>query len=221
MLMDGQRPEDCSGTVEACARSSDLPPCHEEREETLSALRIVPISAPSEQETVFDRRERRETPMSVVLLPVGGRDRATLTILSGMDSGSVRALHHGETVLGRSLGATMSIDEPSISRSHARIVRTEAGGHVLEDLGSKNGTFVKGRAVNRAPLRSGDPIQLGPDLLLRFALVDEREEALQRRLYESSTRDALTGLANRRNLFERLELEIARGRADDSVPGSS
>jgi two-component system cell cycle response regulator len=218
--MASERRDDRSGAVEAGGGSSDLPPGPEERDdETLSALRIVPASTPSEQETVFERRERRETPMSAVLLPVRGRDRATLTILSGMDSGSVRALHHGETILGRSQEATMSIDEPSISRSHARIVRTEAGAHVIEDLGSKNGTFVNGRAVNRLPLRSGDRIQLGPDLLLRFALVDEREEALQRRLYESSTRDALTGLANRRNLFERLELEIVRGQADDSDTG--
>ncbi len=157
--------------------------------------------------------------MITVQVTAPRRDRATLTVLGGVDPGRVFALQSDETVLGRSRGATLSIDEPSISRHHARVIRTEDERHILEDLGSRNGTFVNGCAVSRVPLKSGDRVQLGPDLLFQFALLDEHEESLRRRLYESSTRDSLTGLTNRRCLLERLELAIERGRTDGNDTG--
>ena len=53
------------------------------------------------------------------------------------------------------------LDAPTVSRRHARIVVSD-GGAVLEDLGSKNGTFLKGRRLT-APvsLCDGDVIVLG------------------------------------------------------------
>jgi two-component system, cell cycle response regulator len=202
-------PRYLAGTVEIGGETTDRPLS---KDETPSAFRTV-------SSTVFERRKRCDTPTSLVQVSAPRRDRATLTVLGGVDSGAVVALQQPSTILGRSSEATLSIEDPSISRMHARVVRTEDGQHVLEDLGSKNGTFVNGRAVSRVPLRSGDRVQLGPQLLLLFALVDEQEETLQRRLYESSTRDSLTGLPNRRRLLERLELEIARGQADRSDTG--
>jgi two-component system cell cycle response regulator len=157
--------------------------------------------------------------MITVRVPASLRDRATLTVLSGPDPGLVLTLEHGESTLGRSKDATFSVHEAAISRHHARVVATKPGQYVIEDLGSKNGTFVNGRAVSRAALRSGDRVQLGPALLLRFALLDAREEMLQRRVHESSTRDSLTGLTSRRRLLEQLELEIGRGRADGTDTG--
>lgn len=47
-----------------------------------------------------------------------------------------------------------------VSRSHAQIVNRD-GQWVLTDLGSKNGTFVNTRRVERRPLRDGDQIQIG------------------------------------------------------------
>jgi two-component system cell cycle response regulator len=183
----------------------------------------VPTPAPSAPSpgspSIPERRLRCDTPLSTVLPAAPHRDRATLTFLNGVEAGSVLGLEASETVLGRAAGATLSIDEPTISRHHARVIRTEDGRHVLEDLGSKNGTFVNGHTVTRVPLRAGDRVQLGPALLFLFSVVDEREETLQRRLYESSTRDALTGLTNRRSLLERLELAIARGEAEETDVG--
>jgi diguanylate cyclase (GGDEF)-like protein len=72
---------------------------------------------------------------------------------------------------------------------------------------------VGGRRVEgRAELQSGDRIQIGPNLILRFAITDDAEEELQRRLYESSTRDSLTRAYNRKYLNERLLAEIAHAR---------
>jgi DNA-binding winged helix-turn-helix (wHTH) protein len=70
-------------------------------------------------------------------------------------------LREGEHVLGRAPTASVWIDSTSVSRSHARIV--VAGGRAtLEDLGSKNGTFVRGRRITGPTvLAHGDVIRLG------------------------------------------------------------
>jgi len=70
-------------------------------------------------------------------------------------------LSEGENLLGRVDGVAAWIDSPSVSRRHARIV--VAGGRAtLEDLGSKNGTYVRGeRLSSAAPLLDGDEIRLG------------------------------------------------------------
>jgi diguanylate cyclase (GGDEF)-like protein len=136
-------------------------------------------------------------------------DRATLTVLNGFNAGEVFALDEREHILGRGTEADLWAEDPAVSRKHARITHTPDGEYVLEDLKSTNGTFVAARRAERCELASGDRIQLGPNLLLRFAIVDDAEEEMQRRLYESSTRDSLTRAYNRKYLGERLIAEIA------------
>ena len=67
----------------------------------------------------------------------------------------------GEHVIGRDPDVEVRLDAPTVSRRHARIVVT-AEGAVLEDFGSKNGTFRGGEAVS-APvqLADGDAIHIG------------------------------------------------------------
>jgi len=67
----------------------------------------------------------------------------------------------GENVLGRAANAAVWIDAPGVSRHHARI-RLDGRDAVLEDLGSKNGTYLRGERVTAASsLRDGDQIRLG------------------------------------------------------------
>ena len=70
-------------------------------------------------------------------------------------------LRPGANVFGRDYDAAVWIDDPSVSRHHARIVVGE-GEAILEDLGSKNGTLVNGEAID-APtkLSDGDEIRIG------------------------------------------------------------
>lgn len=75
-------------------------------------------------------------------------------------------LSEGENVLGRDEGLAVTLDWPGVSRRHARIVVSGAGA-VLEDLGSKNGTFLREeRLTGPAPLADGDTFRLGRLLLL-------------------------------------------------------
>jgi diguanylate cyclase (GGDEF)-like protein len=139
-------------------------------------------------------------------------DRATLTVLTGLSAGQVYLLDEAETIVGRGLDATLVLEDSSISRHHAKLMDIGKGKYVLVDMGSTNGTFLRGRPITEANVFSGDRIQLGPNVVLRFSLTDETEESLQRRLYESSTRDTLTGVFNRKYFRERLLAEMAFAR---------
>jgi DNA-binding winged helix-turn-helix (wHTH) protein len=68
----------------------------------------------------------------------------------------------GEHVVGRSPDAAVWIDAVGVSRHHARLTVT-ATDTTVEDLGSKNGTFVRGaRITSRHSLGDGDQIRFGP-----------------------------------------------------------
>jgi DNA-binding winged helix-turn-helix (wHTH) protein len=71
------------------------------------------------------------------------------------------ALAEGENVLGRDPGAAVFLDMNSVSRKHARIVVAK-GIATIEDLGSRNGTFVQGRRIEKpTALSNGDRIKIG------------------------------------------------------------
>jgi DNA-binding winged helix-turn-helix (wHTH) protein len=76
-------------------------------------------------------------------------------------------LRLGENVLGREGEDIIVVASPTVSRRHARISITEHHAS-LEDLGSKNGTFLRGDPVSGAvPLHDGDEIRCG-SVVLRF-----------------------------------------------------
>jgi DNA-binding winged helix-turn-helix (wHTH) protein len=76
------------------------------------------------------------------------------------------ALNAGDNVLGRAADASVWIDAPGVSRYHARI-RLEGTDATVEDLGSKNGTYVGGRRVMApSPLTDGDQIRLGSVVII-------------------------------------------------------
>jgi DNA-binding winged helix-turn-helix (wHTH) protein len=71
------------------------------------------------------------------------------------------ALDSGETILGRDRGVTVWVDDESVSRRHARLL-VSGNGATIEDLRSKNGTFVQGKKIEAAVgLHDGDEIRLG------------------------------------------------------------
>ncbi len=67
----------------------------------------------------------------------------------------------GDHVIGRDPRAAVFLDEPSVSRRHARLAIT-ADVVTLEDLGSKNGTTVRDERISTVtPLADGDEIRIG------------------------------------------------------------
>lgn len=73
----------------------------------------------------------------------------------------VLPLGAGENVIGRDPACGVWLDQPGVSRRHARIVIKDEDARI-EDLGSKNGTFVGDAAISDPRmLRDGDLIQIG------------------------------------------------------------
>jgi hypothetical protein len=77
------------------------------------------------------------------------------------DTGEAIALRDGVTTIGRGLRVDVRLDDPSVSRLHAEIVR-RGPYFYLADLGlSRNGTQVNGRPIARRVLEDGDVLTFG------------------------------------------------------------
>jgi two-component system, cell cycle response regulator len=154
--------------------------------------------------TLLDDEEMRGVRHVVARLP----QRAVLTQMAGLEAGRVCGLDGPEVTLGRAPTCTHAFDEASLSRVHARVVK-EGGSYVISDAGSSNGVFVNDKRITRATLNDSDRVRLASSVTLRFQLVDEQEEKALQRVYESSVKDGLTGVWNRKYLDERLRGEVA------------
>ena len=94
-------------------------------------------------------------------------DRGTLTVVNGAEVGAIYRLG-SSTVLGRSFECEIRITDMGVSRRHALIVQESETHYVVQDLGSRNGTTLRGRTITREPLLDGDRIGVGP-VFFRFA----------------------------------------------------
>jgi hypothetical protein len=99
-------------------------------------------------------------------------ETAILMVLEGPTPGQRILVDQPELTIGRHEECGLVIPDRQVSRKHARI-RQEEGHYVIEDLGSKNGTFVNGQEVTglRA-LQNGDEIQIALCCRLEFVAAD-------------------------------------------------
>jgi two-component system, cell cycle response regulator len=156
--------------------------------------KTVQISKPA---TVFEQ------------MRIAAPSKAYLVVLGGMDMGSVIPIDQPRVTLGRGAECSIVLQDESVSRIHAEIVRHETGNAVIRDLGSTNGTFVAGQRVKEAALNQGDKVLLGRRTILKYEIYDQLDATYQKKIYESSTRDGLTGIYNRRYFNQRIISEIS------------
>lgn len=89
-----------------------------------------------------------------------------LVATKGPNAGSEFALEHVITTAGRHPDSDVYLDDVTVSRRHAELELT-AGGYVVRDVGSLNGTYLNRQIVEGdRPLVNGDELQIG-----RFKLV--------------------------------------------------
>jgi len=138
---------------------------------------------------------------------------ACLVLLDGMDIGNVIPLVAGkEILLGRGADCTVTLRDDGISRHHAKVRYTGRSSIELRDLRSTNGTFVSGRPIRTALLEHGEKILLGRKTVIKFVIQDDIDLQYQQEMFESSTRDGLTGAYNRKYLTQKIisDLSFAR-----------
>lgn len=88
------------------------------------------------------------------------KDSAILLVLKGAGLGSRFLLNSDSTKIGRELNNDISLDDITVSRSHALITRDE-NGFFVKDLGSLNGIYINAVAARDQLLNDGDEIQIG------------------------------------------------------------
>jgi serine phosphatase RsbU (regulator of sigma subunit) len=94
---------------------------------------------------------------------------AVLQVVKGETPGSTHTLQAGRTVIGRHPTCHIVLDNGAVSRHHAQVLESH-GNYFLEDLRSRNGTFLNGEALtSRAELHDGDQIRIC-DVTLAFLI---------------------------------------------------
>lgn len=128
--------------------------------------------------------------------------------------GTFFPVHQGDSLLGRSPECLIVLPSERVSREHAVVRRIHCGLEV-EDLGSRNGTWVNGARIRRATvLQQGDEVQLGDDVLEVVlkpnAQIPVTVAGVTSSLSEESSRQ--------RQVLEQVEFDMAQlGPADDYV----
>jgi pSer/pThr/pTyr-binding forkhead associated (FHA) protein len=98
-----------------------------------------------------------EVAVEVDAAPVG---TGVLVVKRGPNVGSRFTLDSELVRAGRHPESDIFLDDITVSRRHAEIVR-EGGGYVVRDVGSLNGTYLNRERVESAPLSDGDELQIG------------------------------------------------------------
>ena len=83
-----------------------------------------------------------------------------LSIVKGPQTGAAFELEDDVTTIGRDPANGIFLNDMTVSRSHARIIREGLGARI-EDLGSLNGTWVDAAIVSSSELFNGSTIQIG------------------------------------------------------------
>ena len=157
------------------------------------------------EETICDRK---------LILPSDGGPKAeqsiVLTIIAGSESdfGKHFVLERKRTAVGREKANDIALNDGKVSKAHCEISVIRSGRGIEQisilDLDSTNGTYVNGETIIQATLRAGDKIQAG-DTILQLSYSDEIEREYHAKLFDFAARDALTGLYNKRFIYNELE----------------
>jgi pSer/pThr/pTyr-binding forkhead associated (FHA) protein len=94
---------------------------------------------------------------------------ASLVVRSGAQAGESFALPNSITRLGRHPDSEIMLDDITVSRRHADIMR-DGDVYEVRDAGSLNGTYVNAQRVDQAVLHQGDELQIGKFRLVFFEL---------------------------------------------------
>ena len=96
-----------------------------------------------------------------------------LTVRKGPKVGETFILETLSLTIGRDPVSDIVLNDPEVSRQHARFTRLDEGGYQVQDLGSTNGTFVNGErlAAEPADLKPGYTISMGSGVTVIYTLV--------------------------------------------------
>lgn len=95
-------------------------------------------------------------------------EHAVLVIRSGDLTGNRFTLSKDITQIGRHQDSDILLDDITVSRRHAEVVKT-SNSLLVRDLGSLNGTYVNQSRVDEFALKHGDELQVGKFRMVLFS----------------------------------------------------
>ena len=133
------------------------------------------------------------------------RGKAYIVVLSGRSVGRMYRVKPGTMTVGRDPLCDIHVDDEGVSRRHAAI-ETKDDSSSVRDLASTNGTWVEGDRIREKPfvLHDGTRLRVGPVTILKYGVQDSVEQNFLSQLYQSATRDGLTGVYNKRFFLDQL-----------------
>jgi pSer/pThr/pTyr-binding forkhead associated (FHA) protein len=130
-----------------------------------STLNLRQLRAIPSESKVIDLRNQL-SPQDLEVVNGLPKDSAILIVLKGAGVGSRYLINTVSTKIGRELNNDISLDDITVSRSHAVISKDE--NFTIKDLGSLNGTYINAIAIREQVLSDGDEIQIGKFHLTLF-----------------------------------------------------
>ncbi|MEI7561388.1 MAG: FHA domain-containing protein [Actinomycetes bacterium] len=130
-----------------------------------STLNLRQLRAIPSESKVIDLRNQL-SPQDLEVVNGLPKDSAILIVLKGAGVGSRYLINTASTKIGRELNNDISLDDITVSRSHAVISKDE--NFTIKDLGSLNGTYINAIAIREQVLSDGDEIQIGKFHLTLF-----------------------------------------------------
>ncbi len=130
-----------------------------------STLNLRQLRAIPSESKVNDLRKLL-SPQDLEVVNTLPKDSAILIVLKGAGIGSRYLINSDSTKIGRELNNDISLDDITVSRSHAIISKDK--NFTIKDLGSLNGTYINAIAIREQVLSDGDEIQIGKFHLTLF-----------------------------------------------------
>jgi pSer/pThr/pTyr-binding forkhead associated (FHA) protein len=122
---------------------------------------LAQVPPPDERTTIVyipETGEEEELPVAVDEVPAGV---GFLVVKRGPNVGSRFALDKDVVQAGRHPDSDIFLDDITVSRRHAEVVREVDGTYSVRDAGSLNGTYLNRERVESARLADGDELQIG------------------------------------------------------------
>ncbi len=121
--------------------------------------RLVPVDL-NDTTITYGPSDREEADADFLLHDGAGTGTILLIRAGGGREGETIGLDTDVLTIGRSPHSDIFLDDVTVSRHHARIIRDETG-FLVEDLNSLNGTYINRKRIERHRLTEGDELQIG------------------------------------------------------------
>lgn len=134
--------------------------------------RLIPVDL-NETTITYAPAEREEADADFLYDETAQAATVLLIRAGGGREGEIIALDTDVLTIGRSPHSDIFLDDVTVSRHHARVIRDEDG-FLVEDLNSLNGTYVNRKRIERHRLTEGDELQIGKFKLAFLEPGDDR-----------------------------------------------